>query len=132
MLGLLLTLALPNSNESCSKDAQALVSSEVKLTIESDAAADDDISGSDDDDEDLDLFGEMTPEEKEAKAKKDAVSQSDSCSCLHLPALQPKAISKKCRSEFCYSELYAAQVVHTVHCLWIKVEVFGSACTDLS
>ena len=27
-----------------------------------------------DDDEDLDLFGEMTPEEKEAKAKKDAVS----------------------------------------------------------
>jgi hypothetical protein len=27
-----------------------------------------------DDDEDLDLFGEMTDEEKEAKAKKDAVS----------------------------------------------------------
>ena len=37
-------------------------------------AADDDMSNSDDDEEDLDLFGEMTPEEKEAKAKKDAVS----------------------------------------------------------
>lgn len=36
-------------------------------------AADDDDSNSDDDDE-LDLFGEMTEEEKEAKAKKDAVS----------------------------------------------------------
>ena len=35
--------------------------------------ADDDDSNSDDDDE-LDLFGEMTEEEKEAKAKKDAVS----------------------------------------------------------
>lgn len=34
---------------------------------------DDDDSNSDDDDE-LDLFGEMTEEEKEAKAKKDAVS----------------------------------------------------------
>lgn len=38
------------------------------------AAADDDMSDSDDDDEDLDLFGELTEEEKEAKAKKDAVS----------------------------------------------------------
>lgn len=35
--------------------------------------ADDDDSNSDDDEE-LDLFGEMTEEEKEAKAKKDAVS----------------------------------------------------------
>lgn len=34
--------------------------------------ADDDDSNSDDDE--LDLFGEMTEEEKEAKAKKDAVS----------------------------------------------------------
>ena len=38
------------------------------------AAADDDDMSDSDDDEDLDLFGEMTPEEKEAKAKKDAVS----------------------------------------------------------
>ena len=38
------------------------------------AAADDDDMSDSDDDEDLDLFGEMTDEEKEAKAKKDAVS----------------------------------------------------------
>lgn len=37
------------------------------------------------DDEDLDLFGEMTDEEKEAKAKKDAVSSlCQSCCRLSL------------------------------------------------
>ncbi|KAL3133394.1 hypothetical protein ABBQ38_007262 [Trebouxia sp. C0009 RCD-2024] len=39
------------------------------------ATADDDDSNSDDDEE-LDLFGEMTEEEKEAKAKKDAVIEA--------------------------------------------------------
>ena len=49
--------------------------------------ADDDDSNSDDDDE-LDLFGEMTEEEKEAKAKKDAVSSGDCVLVLKLGALE--------------------------------------------
>ncbi|KAL0055242.1 hypothetical protein WJX82_009291 [Trebouxia sp. C0006] len=40
------------------------------------AAADDDDMSDSDDDEDLDLFGEMTDEEKEAKAKKDAIIEA--------------------------------------------------------
>ncbi|KAL3148989.1 hypothetical protein ABBQ32_001845 [Trebouxia sp. C0010 RCD-2024] len=40
------------------------------------ATADDDDESNSDDDEELDLFGEMTEEEKEAKAKKDAVIEA--------------------------------------------------------
>lgn len=43
-----------------------------------------------DDDEDLDLFGEMTEEEKEAKAKKDAVSN---CCLLASLAVSPSPLT---------------------------------------
>lgn len=63
------------------------------------AAADDDMSDSDDDDEDLDLFGELTEEEKEAKAKKDAVSlplDTKTCTLEALYNLSCQATYKSC------------------------------------
>ena len=53
----------------CSSPSQALETSQHGLCYAAGSDDDDD----DDDDEDLDLFGEMTPEEQEAKQKKDEV-----------------------------------------------------------